>query len=143
MNDCDNILMRKMALMDGEQIESNAAEPDAHLAACENCRREIEEMETTRHLLGRQTRKAESPDLWATIGTRIGAAPATAFETSRPPFVLIGVLLVVFKLLEMIPARDFGWALKTMPFVLAIALFVFLRENPFKINTELKLEKQL
>jgi hypothetical protein len=41
----------------------------------------------------------------------------------------------------MLPAREFNWSLKLMPIVLIAALFGALKENPFKINTELTLER--
>jgi predicted anti-sigma-YlaC factor YlaD len=138
---CEDILIQKLALLDGEKTELSAAQIDAHLAACENCRREVENLENTALLLKRRQRQAPDADLWPAVAKRIGAPPASGLTVKRQPFVLLGVFLVVYKLLEMIPERDFGWALKIVPFVLVIALFGFLKENPFKINTELILEK--
>jgi hypothetical protein len=40
----------------------------------------------------------------------------------------------------MVPDRDFGFLFKLLPVLLVIAAFSYLRENPFKINTELRLE---
>jgi hypothetical protein len=41
----------------------------------------------------------------------------------------------------MLPAQDLGLAFKFVPLVLIVVLFVFLKENPFKINGELILER--
>lgn len=139
MKTCEQILIQKLALLDGETSELDAARIDAHLAACENCRRELEELENTALMFARQQRQIPDADLWAAIAARIGAEPA--FAVKWQPFALLGALLVVYKLVEMIPERDFGWALKLVPFVLIAAAFALLRENPFKINTELILEK--
>ena len=56
-------------------------------------------------------------------------------------FALIGLLLVIYKLLEMLPARDPGMAIKLVPLVIVALLFVLIKENPFRINTELVLER--
>jgi hypothetical protein len=40
----------------------------------------------------------------------------------------------------MIPDRDFGLLFKIMPILLVVAFFGYLKVNPFKINTELRLE---
>ncbi len=139
MNDCEQILMQKMALLDGERAELSAVEIDAHLAACANCRREIALMEKTGALLTHQRRQIPDADLWTAVRERIDAE--TAAGVRWQPFALLGVFLVVYKLVEMIPERDFGWALRLAPFVLIAAVFLLLRENPFKVNTELILEK--
>jgi len=139
MNSCEQILMQKMALIDGEKTDLDAARIDAHAAACENCRREIAQLENTAALLARHERQIPNVDLWSAIDARINAdnAPVVKWQ----PFAVLGILLVVYKLAEMIPERDLGWALKLAPFVLIAAVFAFLKENPFKINTELILEK--
>jgi len=41
----------------------------------------------------------------------------------------------------MLPEAEPGWAIELAPLIIFGALLVFLRENPFKINTELILEK--
>ena len=83
----------------------------------------------------------QDADLWPAIEKRINPERATILPVKWQPFALLGISLVVYKLLEMVPERDFGWALKIVPFILIAALFGFLKENPFKINTELILEK--
>ena len=138
---CEDILIQKMALIDGEKVGFSDEQIAAHLAGCENCCREAGLLENTIVLLTRQTRREQTADLWSAIETRINAEPETIFKIDRQLFILLGVLLAVNKLLEMVPERDFGWALKIVPFVLIAAVFGFLKENPFKINTELILEK--
>lgn len=136
---CEDVLIQKSALLDGETAELFEAEIAMHLAACDNCRHEIEAMQQTIFLLNRQERQPPEADLWSAVEKRIGTQ--SGFTAGRQAFVLVGVLLVVFKLVEMLPERDFGWSLKLVPFVLIAALFALLKENPFKINTELILEK--
>ena len=138
---CEEILIQKLALLDGEQADLSAEQIDVHLAACENCRREIEPLESTTLLLKRQQRQSPDADLWAAVEQRIGGASEPALTVQWQPFAALGAFLVVYKLLEMIPERDFGWALKIVPFFAVAALFGLLKENPFKINSELRLEK--
>jgi hypothetical protein len=136
---CENALMAKMAEIDGEGTELSAEQINLHLANCENCRQEIQQMRLADNLLRRQTRCEQDANLWSAIETSIGTQ--TASPIGWKPFALLGVLLVVYKLLEMLPERDFGLAFKLVPLVLIVGLFVFLKENPFKINDELTLER--
>jgi Putative zinc-finger len=132
---CEEILTAKMAVFDGEETEFSPEELDAHLAGCESCRLEIEEMQSTFALLKRQERQVSNVDLWSAIEARIVA------KTNWKPFLFLAGFLVVYKLAEMVPETEPGFAFKFVPFVFVVALFVFLKENPFKINTELILEK--
>ncbi len=138
---CEDVLIQKMALIDGEKVEFSDEQIAGHLAICENCRQQSEQLQNTVVLLHRQKRRGQTADLWATIEKQINAEPKAIFEIKWQPFVLIGVLLAVYKFAEMVPERDFGWTLKIVSFVLIAALFGLLKENPFKINTELILEK--
>ena len=138
---CEDILIQKLALIDGEKAEFSDEQINAHLADCETCREQIEQLENTTALLKRQKRREQDADLWAAIEERIDAKSETISPLKWQPFVLLGVFLVIYKLLEMIPERDFGWALRLAPFILIAVLFGFLKENPFRINSELILEK--
>jgi anti-sigma factor RsiW len=139
---CEEILIQKMALLDGEKTDAPPAEIDAHLAACETCRRETARLENVASLFERQQRRrADVVDLWTPIERRLGAESKTILKANWQPFALVGALLAALKLAELLPARDFGWALKFAAFVLVVLLFGILKENPFKINTELIPEK--
>jgi predicted anti-sigma-YlaC factor YlaD len=138
---CEDILIQKSALADGEKAEFSDEQISEHLACCENCRQEAEQIQNTILLLKRQTRREQGADLWSAIEKQINAGSEEVFKLKWQPFILLGVFLVVYKFVEMIPERDFGWTLKLVPFVLIAVLFGFLKENPFKINTELILEK--
>ena len=141
MKTCEEMLIQKMALVDGEKTESAVAEIDAHLAACEDCRREFEELEQTAVFLRRQMRQTPDADLWSAVASRLGGKAEASSGVGWQPFFVLGVFLVVYKLVEMVPERDLGWALKLAPLALIAALFALTRENPFKINTELIPEK--
>jgi predicted anti-sigma-YlaC factor YlaD len=136
---CENVLMAKMAEIDGEETTVFSEQINLHLATCENCRQEIEQMQVADNLLKRQVRREQDADLWSAIEKQIGAK--TTSQIGWKPFALLGVLLVAYKLLEMLPRQDFGLAFKLVPLVFIVALFVFLKENPFKINAELMPER--
>ena len=141
MNDinCENALMAKMAELDGEESEISVEVIDSHLSVCKNCRTEIEQMQMVGNLLKRQTRREHEADLWSAIDERI--ISLTRSPINWKLFASVGVILAAYKLLELLPAQDLGLAFKIAPMIFAVALFVFLKENPFKINAELGLER--
>ena len=136
---CENVLMAQMAAADGEDPGFSMEHVAAHIAACANCRHELKQLQALDQLLAGHKLSQPDVDLWPVVQNRI--AKPTGFVIGWQPFALIGSLLVVYKLLEMIPARDPGMAFKLVPLVIVGLLFVLIKENPFRINTELVLEK--
>lgn len=135
---CEDVLMAQMAAADGEEsgfLEKQLAD---HIAACVNCQHELKQLQGLNRVLAGQTLAEPRVDIWPEVEKRI-AKPAGSF-LGWQPFALIGVLLVIYKLLEMLPARDPGMIFKLVPLVIAASLFVLIKENPFRINTELMLE---
>ena len=128
-----------MASADGIASEYTGEQIDMHVGQCENCCRELAQMQNVDHLFKRQTRMEQAGDLWSVIDKRIG--DSTASQIGWRPFALLATLLAAYKLLELLPARDPGFSFKLVPLVLVIALFALIKENPFKINTGLILEK--
>ena len=139
---CEDAMLTTLALLDGEETtEISSEHAAAHLAGCENCRREIEQMQNTVNLFKGRQRREQSVDLWFEIEKRLDAQTPSAPPMKWQPFLILVAGLVAYKLLEMLPERELGLSLKLVPLVLVVALFVFLKENPFKINTELALER--
>lgn len=136
---CEEFLMSKMAEIDGEETQIFAEQTKAHLVSCENCQNQFEEMQIFVNRLKRQKRNNPNPHLWSAIEKRIGVRKTS--KVNRKPFVLIGVLLFACKLLEILPEDDPGLAFRFIPLIFVVALFVLIKENPFKINAELSLEK--
>ena len=134
---CEDVLMAQMAVADGEEPAFSNDELIAHIGACANYQHELEQSQVIDQLLAAQTLAEPRIDLWPTIEKRIVKRSAIGWK----PFALIGLLLVIYKLLEMLPAEDPGMAFKLVPLVIVILLFVLIRENPFRINTELVLER--
>jgi hypothetical protein len=136
---CEDVLMSQMAAADGEEPQFAKEQLAAHVAACANCQHELKESQALNHVLAGHTLAEQHVDLWPAIENRI--AKRSNSVIGWRPFALIGLLLVIYKLLEMLPARDLGLAFKLVPLVIVAFLFVLIKENPFRINTELVLER--
>ena len=134
---CEDVLMAQMAAADGEESGFSKQQLSAHVAVCANCQHELKQLQLLDQLFTGQTLSESRVDLWPAIEKGISKRSALSWR----PFALIGLLLVIYKLLEMLPARDPGMAFKLVPLVIVVLLFVFIRENPFRINTELVLER--
>jgi hypothetical protein len=136
---CESVCMSAMAMADGYQAEVSAEQIDAHLAGCADCRQELDQLRAVATLLAGQKRQQQNAHIWAGIVRRLPDSPQSTSQTWQP-FALLGVLLLGYKLAEMLPDRDFGLLFKLVPVVLIVAAFGYLKENPFKINAELRLE---
>ena len=133
---CEDVLRAQMAAADGEEPGFSKDLLAAHVAGCANCHHELEQLQALDQMLAGHTLSEPRVDLWPAIENRI-----TKRSIAWQPFALIGLLLVIYKLLEMLPARDPGMAIKLVPLVIVALLFVLIKENPFRINTELVLER--
>jgi len=133
---CEDVLMAQMAVADGEEPAFSKELLAAHVTVCANCQNELKQLLALDRMLASQPLAEQHVDLWPMIENRI-AKPVLGWR----PFALIGLLLVIYKLLEMLPAHDLGMAFKLVPLVIVILLFVFIKENPFRINTELVMER--
>ena len=133
---CENVLMAQMAAADDEETEFSKEELIAHIAGCRNCQHELKQMQSLDHVLAGHAISEPRVDLWPVLENRIARR-----TFGWQPFTLVGLLLVIYKLLEMLPVRDPGIAFKLVPLVTVILLFVLIRENPFRIDTELVLER--
>ena len=128
---CEDV---QIAAADGEETDELFA---AHIAGCANCQHELKQLQALDQVLSDQTFSESHVDLWPAIESRIRKREVLDWK----PFALIGLLLVIIKLLELLPARDLGIVLKLVPLIIVALLFVLIKENPFKINTELVMER--
>jgi predicted anti-sigma-YlaC factor YlaD len=140
LDECEETIFSLMAEMDGETPILSQQRAAQHLTKCAQCREEIERQKAAVELLQKHKRRtAWEIDLWPEVQERIGDHPTPKSAGTLSFFFLLGAVLVTYKLLEMIPARDFGLFFKLVPLGFVAALFYFFRENPFKINTDLNL----
>lgn len=139
-DECEATILSLMAVFDGETPLLSAEQIAQHVISCEQCQLEVKHQESAANLLSGQKRRIEDADLWLQIEKRISNKPVSKRVMGRNFFLLLGAILITYKLLEMIPSKDPGFLFKFVPVVFIAALFYFFKENPFKINTELKLE---
>jgi hypothetical protein len=137
---CESVRMAAMANADGYSALPSD-EIEAHTKNCPDCRLEIAQLRALSSLLDAQERQPQFADTWTSIAARL---PAESGEQSVSPqrhlFLLLGVLLLSYRLVEIIPDRNLDWLFKLLPIIFVVAVFSYLRENPFKINAELRLE---
>lgn len=139
--DCELVCMAAMAIEDGYVADLSADQIAAHLADCSDCYREVGQLRVLASLLDTQKRRQGTENLWKYVKPRLpDASPAQSTSQAWYPFMVLGVLLLGYRLVEVIPDRDFGLLIKVVPILFVIAAFSYLRENPFKINSELRLE---
>lgn len=135
---CEDVLMLKMAEADGEQIEISN-ETKIHFEQCGNCRREFEELSGIDRLFNKQTRREQHIDVWPLIRDSISSNHHN--QITWRPFGFVAITLVGSKLFDMLPENDPGLVIKFVPLVIAILFFVLIRENPFRLNSDLTLER--
>lgn len=138
---CESVCIAAMAMADGYQSEMSRGQIEAHLANCPRCRHELDQLRTLASLLERPKRQPRIEDIWARVERRLPDAPLP--QKASPTLYtlnLLGLLLLGYKLVEMIPDRDFGFLFKLVPILFIVAAFGYLKVNPFKINAELRLE---
>jgi predicted anti-sigma-YlaC factor YlaD len=135
---CEKVLMAMMAAADGETAQFSPQEIKIHLSGCENCRDEAVRMQQVSNLFREVTRRERPIDLWPAIDSRLDQLPP---RIGWQLYAIVVVLLLAYKLVELLPKADPGWIINLVPLIIFGALLVFVRENPFRINTELLLEK--
>ena len=144
--DCESVCMAAMAILDGYQPKWSSAEIEAHLEHCADCRQEVEQLRALSTMLDAQARRHQTADVWKHVEPELSAdrlpkaAAARRVSASWGPLTLLGVLLIGYRVIEMVPDRSLGFVFKLVPVLLVMVAFVYLRENPFKINAELRLE---
>src|SRR5687767_10453136 len=136
---CDDVLMAWMAESDGEQPTLAGEQISAHLKTCENCRQELAQHERVDSLLKSQARHQHDANLWPVVEKRL--ASRIVPRIGWAPFALFGAIFVAYKLFEMLPEQAPGIAFKLVPLILIVGLFLVIKENPFRINAELKWER--
>lgn len=139
--DCEIARMAAMAMDEGCVSEMSADQIEAHLAACPDCRREVGQLRTLASLLDGQKRRERTENIWDHVEQHLpDALPVRTESRVGYAFLILGMLMLGYRLVEMIPDRHFGILFKFIPILFVIAAFSYLKENPFKINSELTLE---
>jgi predicted anti-sigma-YlaC factor YlaD len=138
---CENVCVAAMAIADGEVPPLPVDKVEAHLVTCENCRLDVEHLLEMTKLLDVQKRRQPSEKLWPMVERHLMGMPRNpkAPLTSRL-FLFLGIFLSVYKAILMLAEHDVGIGFKFIPVLVVVAVFSYLKENPLKINGELRLE---
>jgi hypothetical protein len=138
---CEEIRLAAMALADGYAVDVPEQSVREHLEACADCRAELEPMFAVMKLLDAESRQFDSRQVWPLIEQKIAEGGASTPARDWRLLLVLAPGLVGYKLLELAPAQELPRLAKLAPLMFAaLALALLVRENPFKINTELKLE---
>lgn len=138
---CENVRIASMARADGYKPLLSPAQVEAHIATCVDCRQEVEEMGTLIAVLDSAKRRARYEQVWPLIEPHLGeAAPARNGRFDWRLFLVLGFLLAGYRLILMVNGQEFGLWFKLVPVALVIAVFGYVKENPFKINSDLRLK---
>jgi anti-sigma factor RsiW len=127
-----------MAIADGEKPSVLAADVELHLAQCDSCRSEVERLKSVIDLLNEQRRRERTEGVWGRVVERLSRKKrARAASDHWPWLLLLGLFLAGYRVVVAALDLEPGLWLNLAPALLAIAVFGLLRENPFKINSEL------
>lgn len=140
--DCEKVRLAAMAISDGEESSLSALEIETHLANCAECRAEIESLGMVAGLLSSQKRISVQTDVWPVVNERLESSTASSSFKWRL-LLLFGVPLFGYKGLLLILQTGPTLWLKLVPIIFVILIFLYLRVNPFKINSELTLGGEL
>ena len=131
---CEEMQMAAMAIEEGQVPEIPGPLVREHLNQCPACRDAAAAMSSTLAIFARQTRRRHPADLWPAIQRKVASRPAAW------PYVALAVLLVVYKLIELVPDRQWSIAIQIVPLLIGFGWFRILKQSPFQIVTELRLE---
>ena len=138
---CESISIAALAIADGETPLVPPEQVEAHLSACARCRQEVEQVRAVTGLFAAQRRRKPEEQIWTMIEGRLDVVPVPAESPFDWRVVLfLGVTLLSYKVILMLPERDPGIWFRLLPVLFVIAVFAYLKENPFKINCELRLD---
>ena len=137
---CENVRIAAMAISDGEQPPLQVHQIETHCVNCADCRAEIEHMRALTGLLNSQMRRRPRANVWPLIERRLNRRSDRSAQLGARVLLLLGSLLFAYKIVLMIPERDVGLLFRLIPILIVIGVFAYVKENPFKINAELKLE---
>lgn len=136
---CEAVRMASSAASDGYHGPLEPAEIEDHLAQCGDCRSELERLGELMRLLDSLNRRESKEQLWGGIEARLDSrAPVSGVSHDLRLLVPMVVMLLAYKLFEQLATRNIGFQIKLVLLLLVIVLFVLMKENPFKISAELK-----
>jgi anti-sigma factor RsiW len=139
---CEEVQMAAMAIADGERPDLTTEEISTHMETCQSCREEIAALAAVNDLFASHMRRTTAGDVWPQVAERIATPqPVRSASTAEWKALGIGVaLLGLWKIIELAPDDAPALLLRLVPVAIAVALLFRLKDNPFTINSKLRLE---
>jgi hypothetical protein len=138
---CESIRLAAMAVADGEKPLIPAPDIGLHLAQCDRCLSEVERLRAVIDLLNAQSRRERTESVWGRVAESLSRGEqARAVSDHWPWFLLLGLFLAGYRVVVAALDWEPGLWFKLAPALLAIAVFGLLRENPFKVSSEIQAE---
>jgi predicted anti-sigma-YlaC factor YlaD len=138
---CEKIRISAMAILDGEVPQLPEKDINKHLESCADCRLELEQQKQAAGLLDGQNRRVFTEDISPRVAAAVEAAEAGPKQPANvPAFVIFCLFLIAYKIIEVLPAVTPGVVIKMMPLLVILLFFSLLKQNPFTINQNLRLE---
>ena len=135
---CEDALIAKMAEADGE-VSEDLQKAALHFDQCDKCRAEFSQLQAVDASFIMHARLEHQADLLPVIESRL--ANAGSRKAGWLPFAGLGVVLVGYKLFELLPEQGPSLAFHLVPVVIAVILFLLIKVNPFRVDTELTFER--
>ena len=140
--DCEKVRLAAMAIGDGEESSLGALDIETHLSKCVECRAEIESLGIVTELFSGLKRIRVQTDVWPVVSEGLESATVSSSFKWRL-LLLFGIPLFGYKGLVLIFQTGPTLWLKLVPIIFVVLIFLYLRVNPFKINSELSLGGEL
>ena len=138
---CEKVRLSAMMILDGEIPSLPVKELDEHLKSCADCRREVEQQKVIIGLLDEQSRLLITEDVCSRVTAAIEDLRVKLKSRQRLGlFIVLGLILLAYKIIEVLPGFTPGLITKLISVVLVFVFFGLLKENPFKVNQNLKLK---
>jgi predicted anti-sigma-YlaC factor YlaD len=138
---CEKIQVSAMAILDGEVPQLSAKQVSEHLQLCADCRYELEQQKQAVELLDGHSRRVFTEDVWSGIAVAIEESRARPKQRQElRPFVMLCLFLLTYKFIEVLPGFTPGVAAKLMPLIVVSVFFGLLKQNPFVISQNLRLQ---
>ena len=135
---CETVRLSALAIHDGEPHALAQDQIEEHIQVCPHCRLSIAGQGEVVRLLHGRKRRSWIADVWPGVAQRMGdGSVGPSAEVPWCPLLVMGTLLLAYKILEVAPGIELPWIVKLFPPVLVLAVFSWLRENPFRISTRL------
>lgn len=137
---CERVRMAALAIDDGEDPGMAPGEIEGHIRSCDGCRRELAGLRSATELLATSSRRGDGIDLWPVLEHSLAAAPERRPAALDPRGLLVAVFLFAcYKAIEL-AAADPAPLLRLAPLAIGAVLFFYLKNNPFRIDSGLRLE---